>query len=101
LENVTIAKRRDGSSYRKGGAELQIVYAPSDQEGLAIPNFEHRIMVELGEMRIKLEADGTPNNRMLTERLMYVTAGYISVGLADARPINLWHTMWRAEDNWQ
>jgi hypothetical protein len=83
----------------KVGRELQIQDASSDQEGITLPNFEHRMRVELGEIRIELGVNGTPDIGPLTEKLRYITSGYLPVGLADQWPIILQQTMWRPEGN--
>jgi hypothetical protein len=67
--------------------------------GLAIPSFEHQTRVELGEIRVEFGVNGIPNNGILTEKLRYITAGYLSEGLTDSWPLKLQQTMQREEDN--
>jgi hypothetical protein len=71
----------------KAGGELQIHYACCDQEGLALPNSEHPVREGLGGIKVGFGVNGIPDNRMLTENLRYIAAGYAPDRLPDPSPL--------------
>jgi hypothetical protein len=57
----------------KAGRELHIHWACTNQEGFALPNFEHQFRAELGYVVIEFWINGIPYNGMLTAKLRHIT----------------------------
>jgi hypothetical protein len=84
MEDGTPAERMNGSQdlesrWRTPDSQDSRSSTCSDQEGLALPNFQDRIRVDLRDLSIEFGMNGSPDSGKLAEKLSHMAANDFAI----------------------